>query len=124
MASRRFARASHSSPVGWPPLCVANRIFRSIAPNLRRDAHELREESVEVMHTAFSRRRVTSALVQARAHTALHGLDDGLVLALHTIEARARAGIALGRIPDEWKERDACPVHGEWRDHVHGHAPG
>src|SRR5207249_7094231 len=34
MASRRFARASHSSPVGWPPLCVANRIFRSTTPSV------------------------------------------------------------------------------------------
>src|ERR1700716_3602147 len=34
MSSRRFARASQSAPVGCAPLCVANRIFRSIAPSV------------------------------------------------------------------------------------------
>src|SRR5437879_5140093 len=86
-------------------------------------AHELREEAVEVMYTALSRRRVTSALVEARAHSELHGLDDDLVFALNAIETRARSGVALARVPHEWEERDARPVDGQGRDQVHRPAP-
>src|SRR5438132_4687138 len=75
------------------------------------------------MYTALSRRRVTSALVEARAHSELHGLDDDLVFALNAIETRARSGVALARVPHEWEERDARPVDGQGRDQVHRHAP-
>src|SRR5713101_5465462 len=116
MFSRRFARPSHSAPVGCPPLCVANRILRCIAPRLLLDAQELRKESVEVVHAALAGGGVPAAVVEARAHPALDRLDDRLVLALDAIETRAHAGVALGRVPHEWEERDTRSVDGERRD--------
>src|SRR2546421_9738484 len=70
-------------------------------------AHELREKAVEVVHAAFACGRVTATVIQARPDAALHRLDDRLILALHAIQSRARAGVSLARVPHEWQERHA-----------------
>src|SRR5258706_15061154 len=101
MSSRRFARASHSAPVGCPPLCVEKRIFRSIAGGLVLGAHKLGEEPVEMVHAALASGGVAAAVIEARSHAALDRFHDGLVLALHPIETRTCAGIALGLVPHE-----------------------
>src|SRR5205823_6617523 len=53
--------------------------------------HELGEQAVEVVHAAFAGGGVTAAVVKARPHSALHRLDDRLILALDPVEARAGA---------------------------------
>src|SRR5205814_6114494 len=71
---------------------------------------ELSEQTVEMVHASFARCRVAPAVIQTRAHAALHRLDDRLVLSLDTVEARARAGIALAGVPYEWEERHTRSV--------------
>src|SRR5207302_658913 len=127
-SSRLPRRIAASIPVysaAWMPAVIRNK-GPSRRPVMLKKGHEYFARpgsAVEVMYTALSRRRVTSALVEARAHSELHGLDDDLVFALNAIETRARSGVALARVPHEWEERDARPVDGQRRDHVHRHAP-
>src|SRR3982074_2923905 len=95
-AKNLFTRNPMMKTTNGPSTAAVNRPaitvpIRTSPLNALRPRHELRQKSVEMMHAAFARRRVTAAVVQARAHAALHRFDDRLSLTLHAIQPRPGA---------------------------------
>src|SRR6266446_6997386 len=78
---------------------------------------------MEMMRAGFARGRISPAGVEARFKSAMSGLDDGLILALDTIQSRARAAIELVGFPDVGEEIDLGQIDGNRPDDVDRQAP-
>src|SRR5258708_35368480 len=83
----------------------------------------LAQQTVEMVHAALAGGRVAPARIEARAHAALHGLHDRLVLGLDAIERGARAGFQLRWVGDVGAGGDARALDRERLDEVHRQAP-
>src|SRR5260221_11379547 len=83
----------------------------------------LAQQPGEMVHAALAGGRVAPAGVEARAHPALHGLHDRLVLGLDAVERGARAGFPLRRGGDVGAEEHARAIDRERLDALYAQAP-
>jgi hypothetical protein len=72
-----------------------------------------------MVDAALARGGVAAAAVVARAHAALDGLHDRLVLVFDAVERRARAGVELRRVALRSCGSSRGAVEGERLHEVH-----